>query len=176
VLIGALVATFAAIAPSAPAGAAPYCGITWGSLGKSSSPYSQNPMTNLRAGQHACYDRLVVDLRGTARTGYWAAYGPRVTDDGSGETIPLRGGAFLTLLVHAPGYDSLGRPTYRPPVRSEAVNVSGFRTLRQVHYAGTFEGRTLIGIGVRARLPFRVFTLTGPGNQTRIVLDVAHRW
>jgi len=29
---------------------------------------------------------------------------------------------------------------------------------------------------VRARLPFRVFVLAGPGNGSRLVIDVAHRW
>jgi hypothetical protein len=29
---------------------------------------------------------------------------------------------------------------------------------------------------VRARLPFRVLTLDGPGAGTRLVIDVAHRW
>jgi hypothetical protein len=42
--------------------------------------------------------------------------------------------------------------------------------------AGSFEGQTTIGLGVRARLPFRVFTLDGPGNGSRIVIDVAHHW
>ncbi len=32
------------------------------------------------------------------------------------------------------------------------------------------------GVGVRARLPFRMFSLAGPGTGSRIVLDVAHRW
>jgi hypothetical protein len=161
---------------AAPAGAAPYCGITWGSLAKSSAPYSENQVTNVRGGKHACFDRLVVDMRGTTTTGYSVRYTSRVVADGSGAVIPLRGGAYLTAHVNAVGHDPSGRPTYSPPVRSEAVRVTGFRTFRQVHYAGTFEGRTLIGLGVRARLPFRVFTLTGPGNQTRLVIDVAHKW
>jgi len=35
---------------------------------------------------------------------------------------------------------------------------------------------TKLGLGVRARLPFRVFTLSGPGTGTRLVIDVAHSW
>ena len=54
--------------------------------------------------------------------------------------------------------------------------VGGYRTLRDVVYGGCFEGRTTFGVGVRARLPFRVFTLAGPGTRSRIVLDMAHRW
>ncbi len=34
-------------------------------------------------------------------------------------------------------------------------------------------GQSTIGLGVRARLPFRVGTLDNP---TRVVIDVAHHW
>jgi hypothetical protein len=54
--------------------------------------------------------------------------------------------------------------------------VRGYPTLRSVVYGGSFEGYTTFGVGVRARLPFRVFTLDGPGRGSRIVVDVAHRW
>ncbi|BAS14136.1 conserved hypothetical protein [Arthrobacter sp. Hiyo8] len=43
-------------------------------------------------------------------------------------------------------------------------------------FAGSFEGYTSLGLGVRARLPFRVFTLAGPGTGSRLVIDVAHMW
>jgi hypothetical protein len=83
-------------------------------------------------------------------------------------------------VVGAPAYDiETGDPTYRPADPSEAVNVSGFRTFRQVAFAGSFEGQSTIGLGVRARLPFRVFTLAAlPGSEQgpRLVIDVAHRW
>jgi hypothetical protein len=42
--------------------------------------------------------------------------------------------------------------------------------------AGSFEGYTSLGLGVRARLPFQVFTLDGPGSGSRLVVDVAHFW
>jgi hypothetical protein len=48
-----------------------------------------------------------------------------------------------------------------------------------VAYAGSFEGSTTLALGVRARLPFRVFTVAGTPNSDdtpRLVIDVAHRW
>ena len=59
---------------------------------------------------------------------------------------------------------------------AELVDVRGWTTFRQVAYAGCFEGQTTVGVGVRARLPFRVFALDGPGAGSRLVIDVAHRW
>ena len=64
----------------------------------------------------------------------------------------------------------------RVAVGQPVAAVAGFPTLRSVVYAGSFEGMTTFGVGTRARLPFRVFALAGPGGHGRIVLDVAHRW
>jgi hypothetical protein len=153
----------------------PSCGIRWGSLPESHDEMSQAPLVNVRAGRHQCFDRLVLDLRGKA-DGYRVGYVPAVTSDGSGAVIPLRGGAKLQITLQAPAHDANYNLTFRPANRNEVVNVAGWRTFRQVAFAGIYEGVTTLGLGVRARLPFRVFTLDGPGSDSRIVIDVAHRW
>lgn len=161
---------------AAPASAAtPYCGIRWGSLAKSASGMSTATLVNVRAGRHACYDRVVLDVAGAA-SGYSVKYVSQVVQDGSGAVISVRGGARLQVAAHVPAYTDTGQSTYAPPNPSELVNVAGYRTLRQIVWAGTFEGYSSIGVGVRARLPFRVFTLSGPGSNSRIVIDIAHRW
>ncbi|MFG1622162.1 hypothetical protein [Kribbella sp. NPDC049227] len=151
------------------------CPRGWGSLPEANSRMTQAPVTAVRTGRHACYDRLVVDIRGRV-AGYDVRYVPNVYTDGEGALVPLRGGAKLQFVVRAPAYDAAGRPTYSPAKPRELSNVAGYSTLRQVAIAGSFEGQTTIGVGVRARLPFRVFTLAGPGSSTRVVLDVAHHW
>jgi hypothetical protein len=156
---------------SATAAAAPYCGITWGSLARTAGATTMPQLTNVRAGRHDCYDRLVLDVRGGAGTGYWVNYVTNVTADGSGHVVPVRGGAKLSIIAQAPSYDQDGVPTYTFANHKELVNVSGYRTFRQVAWAGSFEGNTTVGLGVRARLPFRVFTLPG-----KLVIDVAHAW
>jgi hypothetical protein len=161
------------IAPGT-ASAAPYCGITWGSQAKTSTSTYTPLLTNVRAGRHACFDRLVVDLKGK-RPGYDVRYGA-VYREGKGDPVPLRG-YDMRIIIKAPAYDSKGRATYNPRNKADIVNVKNFCTFRQVAWAGTFEGQSTIGLGVRARLPFRVFTLAGPGaNQSMLVIDVAHRW
>jgi len=159
----------------AAAQAGPYCGITWGSQSKSVSgdPSPQWPIVNVRAGRHTCFDRLVVDYRGPASP-YRVRYVSAVTKEGSGAVLPLRGGAFLQIDLSSATYDvNTYQPTYRPANPKELINVSGWRTFRQVAYGGSFEGYTTLGLGVRARLPFRAFKLSDPG---RLVIDVAHRW
>jgi hypothetical protein len=166
-LLVLLAATFTAIALAVPAqAAAPYCGIPWGSVAKQSSAGAGGQITNVRAGRHDCYDRLVIDLRGSAGP-YNVSYVNPVTEDPSGRPVALRGGAFLQIAVHS--------PTSHPRNNSELVDVTGFSTFRQVAQVGSFEGVTSFGLGVRARLPFRVFTLSG-GGTGRVVIDVAHRW
>jgi len=173
----ATVAAIALVAPSA-AQAAPYCGITWGSLDKSAGDLSGDPLLDVRAGRHGCFDRLVMDFADAdgAAIGYTVRYVDAVRQDGSGNVVPLRGGAFLQIDLRAPSYDANGNLTYAPTNPRELVNVRGWQTFRQVASAGSFEGYTTIGLGVRARLPFRVFTLDGPADGSRVVIDVAHRW
>ena len=180
-LLVPVVAVLAVLGVMAPASAAvsPYCGITWGSLPKDAGQGIQGPLTDLRAGRHECFDRLVVDIGGPASTavGYRVEYVDRVTHDGSGASIPLRGAADLQVVVLTPGYNNAGRPTYSPANPAEAVDVTGFSTFQQVAWGGSFEGQSLIGLGVRALLPFRVFVLPGsPSNGVRVIVDVAHHW
>jgi hypothetical protein len=173
-LLVLLAATLTAIALAVPAqAAAPYCGITWGSLAKTGPTAAPTPGATVgavRAGRHDCYDRLVLDVRGVKALGTWRAeYVRTVTADPSGRPITLRGRAFLQISV---GAGQRNQP-------SKLADVAGFRTFRQVAGAGSFEGVTSVGLGVRAKLPFRVMTVTGiPGstNGVRVVVDVAHRW
>lgn len=172
----AVVLAVATLSIASPAEAAPYCGIRWGSLTKTDPAMSSAPLTAVRTGRHACYDRLVIDVAGSAG-GYTVSYVSQVSAEGSGFPIALRGRAFLQIVIHDPAYNvNTGQATYTPANPKELSNVTGYRTFRQVAWGGSFEGYTTIGLGTRARLPFRVFTLDGPGSGSRIVVDVAHRW
>ena len=192
------------VAVAAPA--APYCGITWGSLPETSGPMTQAPVTGVRVGRHDCWDRLVIDLAGTPAPGFDVRYTDGFTDAYPGDSLPVAGGAVLTVKVVAPSYGEMGRPTVFWGEGASVADVGRFGTFRDVvfgggsgetgdcdahpiavgtHHAGFFcdDGRPVnwlpiskFGLGVRARLPFRVFTLDGPGAGSRLVIDVAHRW
>jgi hypothetical protein len=163
------------LAPGPASAATSYCGLQWGSLAKAQGPLSTASVTNVRTGQHYCFDRMVVDLNGPVK-GYTVRYVPDIVQDGSGFTIPVQGRARLQVTVNAPSYDQNGNLTYNPAAKAELSNVAGYQTFRQVVYAGSFEGYTSIGLGVRARLPYRVLTLDGPGSGSRLIVDVAHFW
>lgn len=151
------------------------CSVVWGSLAKSSPVAQRSAVIGVRVGRHRCYDRVVIDLSGPV-SGYRVQYVGALTEDGSGRPVTLAGGAILQIVALAPAYDiDSGKPTLAGSA-VDATNVTGFATVRDMAFAGSFEGLTTIGLGVRARLPFRVFTLQGPGATSRIVVDVAHRW
>jgi hypothetical protein len=163
------------LAPGPASAATSYCGLEWGSQAKNAPGISSASVTNVRTGQQYCFDRMVVDLNGPV-TGYTIGYVPEIIQDGTGFTIPVQGNAHLQVTVNAPSYDQNGNVTYNPAAKAELSDVTGYQTFRQVVYAGGFEGYTSIGLGVRARLPFRVFTLEGPGTGSRLIVDVAHFW
>jgi hypothetical protein len=164
--------TTATATPSAGAsegGASADCSTNWGaSLKGSLREYSEGPLQGARAGRHACFDRLVLDVAGKG-FGYRVEYVDRLIQEGSGNAVALRGGAKLRIIVQA---------TTSPDFRQASptlANLSGYQTFRQVAAAGSFEGQTAMGLGVRARLPFRVSTLPNDGGGTRLMIDVAHK-
>ena len=153
---------------AAPAAAAA-CGTGWGSAPEVVASMGTGEVDAVRVGRDVCWDRVVVDIDGPVG-GYRARYVEQVTADGSGAVVSTPGGARIQFVVHHPA-QSLGVGVGQP-----VASVAGFSTLRSVVHAGSFEGMTTFGVGTRARLPFRVFTLAGPGGHGRVVLDVAHRW
>ncbi|GAA4335950.1 hypothetical protein GCM10023086_68900 [Streptomyces venetus] len=167
-----------------PAGAAPVaarsaaatvCPTGWGSVAKTDTSATLTPVRDIRTGRHDCFDRMVIDLPGAGSdVGYSVRYVDQLHQDGSGRHIPVAGGAVLEVRVAAPAYDpETGAATY--PARAgrplPGVDLAGYRTFRDTRFAGSFEGETQIGLGVRARLPFRVLQLDG-----RVIVDVAHSW
>lgn len=165
-LLALALAIGAALIPLTASATTAYCGITWGSGPKTLQDLRQGEVDTVRTGRHTCYDRVVVDIDGPPG-GYRVEYVPAVTTDGSGQTVNTPGGAKLRFVVQNPNFSST-------PIGKKVANVSGYRTLRSVVYAGSFEGYTTYGVGVRAKLPFRVFRI--PGGHGKIVLDIAHHW
>jgi hypothetical protein len=162
-LILALAAVFVTTASSSAAA----CPTGWGSLPKTAAAMGTAPILGVRTGIDACWDRVVFDVNGPA-AGYDVRYVDTVYSEGQGAPLYVPGGARLAVVLHHPA----GNLPYG--ANQKAANVDGYPVLRSVTYGGSFEGYTTYGVGVRARLPFRVFTLAGtPG---RIVVDFARTW
>ncbi|MFE1292942.1 hypothetical protein [Streptomyces sp. NPDC058751] len=170
--VGVVVATPA----SAGAATAVVCPTGWGSLPKTAADTANGSLTDIRTGRHDCYDRMVFDVptAGTTGIGYTVHYVDAFIQDPSGIRIPVSGGAILEILVSSPAYDpETYTETYpgRGGQPLPGVDLTGYRTFRDAKYGASFEGVTQVGLGVRARLPFRVTQLSD-----RLVVDVAHTW
>lgn len=154
----------------------------WGTGGKEAAPYTVDALYLVRAGQHDCFDRVVLDINGPTEVGYVVGYVPVVTADGSGQPIPVAGGAALQVVVRAPaqGFDDSGhQPGKVLAGTGDAFYTSGqladWQSLREIRFAGFFEGQCTLAVGVSEKLPFRVFTQLDRTDQVRrLVIDIAH--
>ena len=186
VLAVALVA-MPTMASAAPASATTTsCSTAWGSLAKSGAPMGVQGLQfliSVRSGQHPCYDRVVFDLTGndSGPVGYSVEYVTAVANEATGELVPLAGGARLKVVIDQGSFDYGSQSSaYIPADPARLVDVTGYRTLRQVAWADNFEAdsTSTIGIGVRARLPMRAFLLPSASQffGQRLVIDIAHHW
>ncbi|MEU9336153.1 hypothetical protein AB0D49_23735 [Streptomyces sp. NPDC048290] len=173
--VSVLAATPAAATTTGTPSVRAACATGWGSTDKTGTATTTASLTNVRTGTHDCYDRMVVDVPGAGTgLGYSVRYVDRLYQDGTGRPIAVGGGAVIEVRVQAPAYDpQTGRPTYPGRVAQPlpGVDLTGYPTFKDTRFAGSFEGDTQLGLGVRARLPFRVLVL-----DDRIVVDVAHSW
>ncbi|WP_157361882.1 AMIN-like domain-containing (lipo)protein [Haloechinothrix halophila] len=140
---------------------------------------SSDRLFQARIGQHKCFDRVVFDIDGTDKPGALVRYVDVVRADGSGEPYPVAGDAALEVIVRASisGYPestgTFGRPGNR---LYTAEDLRDWRTLREVRFAGFFEGQSTIALGVRENLPFRAFTLVdADAGISKLVVDIAHK-
>jgi hypothetical protein len=117
----------------------------------------------VQADERAGYDRVLFTFDGSM-PGYQVGYVPEVSGPG-GRRLPLPGKAFLEVAFEpAQARDPDGTATFSP-----ATITPGGPVLRQVRFAGDFEGRLSFGLGVAGRGGFRVSELRNP---TRVAVDV----
>ncbi|MEU3619358.1 hypothetical protein ABZ725_44755 [Streptomyces sp. NPDC006872] len=166
-----------AVTAQADTGASAVCETGWGSLEKRVTPAEDYlpPLTNVRTGQHECFDRMVVDYKGGSGTGdigYRVKYVDKLISVGTGE-IPISGGAILQIAV-SPNHDPETGTNSYPGTHGQplpGVDITGYQTFKDTRYVDGLEDDVVIGVGVRARLPFRV---TQSGDH--LIIDVAHSW
>jgi hypothetical protein len=160
--------------------AATVCPAVWGSLDQSGGSMSSAPIVTSRVGQQTCYDSFVVEVDGPA-SGYRVGYASEVYSEGRGLALSpymeRPAGALLGIHLLNPAYNvTTGASTYPFQPTQRVASVAGFMTFRGVVYGGSFEGQTTFALGVRARLPYEVLVLPGPGTHTRFVINVRHYW
>jgi len=115
-------------------------------------------------------------LNGPAPAGYHVEYGI-AREPGRGNTGEAAGNATLVVVLNAPlqGVDDVDghQPGGDPPQLDFGPDYfGGWRSLREVKHAGHFEGVSVLAVGVREELPFRVYIDQNDSYWT-LVLQVA---
>lgn len=127
-------------------------------------------VTGIRIAEHRGFDRIVFDLQGPGRPGWFTDYVYEPRQQASGHTINIPGQAFLDVGIEGITYNLNGTgpkglsPGAQPQTKHRSKNVS------VVHYGGTFEARDqyIIGLNHQAT-PYSVTFLDNP---KRLVVDV----
>ncbi|MEV4181515.1 AMIN-like domain-containing (lipo)protein [Streptosporangium canum] len=124
-------------------------------------------VTGVRFAEHGGFDRVVIDLKG-GLPGYSVRWVPELVQDGSGEPIDVRGGAYLQVSMHPAGaHTQSGSPTWAGgPIFQAALG-----NVRNVVKTGDFEAVVGVGIVLDRKAAFRV---TEQKKPDRLVIDVAH--
>lgn len=146
------------ISAPASAQAATSCSTAWGTADKGVNMKTEKAggaVLGQRFGHHACYDRIVLDVKGP------------VGSVVAGYAMTGKGGALLVVGVRHNSPKESATPADLLLTRMPTVTGAGRIGTTKEAQVGTYL--------VKAKLPFRVQTLKGPGSTNRIVIDVAHR-
>lgn len=148
------------------------CDKGWSTLADTTAPHlvrGDNALYDVRSAAHDvdCFDRVVFDIATDEPVGFHVEYVDVVQQDGSGQTVPVAGGAALRVVIDAWAMEAKW-PNYR-------FTPSGWHALQDVAFAGSFEGQTTFALGVARRLPFAVYRLPASQGTTRVVVDIAHQ-
>jgi len=120
-------------------------------------------LVDVRVGDHDGFDRVVLELSGTATPGWGVAWSDEAVADGSGDVVPLEGDHVLTISASGTAMPEPG--SFEVPARLGPAGA-----VAEVQVNGWFEGYTQVFAGVEGdERPFRVFTLTDP---PRLVVDI----
>lgn len=126
------------------------------------------PGAGVRVGKQAGYDRVVFDFADTGTPTYLVRYVDTPVADGSGDTVAVKGDAYLEVLVTNVSVPS---GSTKAPTDSGPSELSGTVVAEANAIFGGFEGYGQSFIGVLGeKRPFRVSLESTP---TRLVIDIA---
>ncbi|WP_184791666.1 AMIN-like domain-containing (lipo)protein [Streptomyces sp. 3211] len=129
---------------------------------------AQTPLVvNARWAGHPSYDRIVIDIQGSAPTVTVTPVN-QLFYDGSGKPVPLPGKYFLEIRLNpAAAHNEAGGNVYQGP-KLQKINLS---KLKGIALTGDYEGYVTFGAAFDTLPYYRAFALHAP---ERFVVDIAH--
>lgn len=128
-------------------------------------------VTEVRVGTHDGFDRVVIEVAGEGRAGWFTELGPDAFEDGSGAVVDVAGGAVLTIFLNAVAFPP---DLPDPDVKWDGATVAappGAGVLTEVVDSVVFEGQHQLFIGLTEPVPYRIVRFDAP---QRIVIDLVH--
>ena len=165
----------ASSSPAAPRSAAPSptlpAGFSEAAKKGGTAPARASLLRAIRFGRHSGYDRVVFEFAGPTPA-YAVKYVDQVRQDPSDRPVPLKGTAFLSVVMQGGTLDTTPQvddpaqaKSYEGPRRTQP----DLSAVEEIAAAGDFEAVLSFGVGLDNRAPFRVLRLRDPA---RIVIDV----
>lgn len=124
---------------------------------------------DVRVGKHTCFDKAVFDIASTDGVDFRAEYVDVVGYEGTGKPVNVAGDATIQLVIYA-----MTPRTLTADQLFKRLGWKGdFPSVREVRFAGSFEGESRFAIGVAAKRPFAVEREID-GDVTHVCLYLAH--
>ncbi|MDP5185423.1 GerMN domain-containing protein [Blastococcus sp. BMG 814] len=133
------------------------------------SPGAAVTVTDVRAGRHEGFDRVVFEVGGAGLPGWDARYVPGARSAGSGLPVDVAGDAVLQLVLTGVGLP--GDTGVAPYAGPDPVTAGG-AAVQEVVLDTIFEGQMVSFLGTAGERPFRVYRLQSPN---RVVVEVLHQ-
>lgn len=130
----------------------------------------QGPILGVRTSTGTCFDTIEFEIATLDQPGpgFTLSYVPTLSYDPTGDPMQLFGLGHLQLTIYAP----IDVPTWK---NYEFRAGSEYGSLRHIKFAGSFEGVTTFGIGVREKLPFLVmYSNESTNGNGKVIVYLAH--
>jgi hypothetical protein len=131
------------------------------------APGTLATVSDIRLGRHDGFDRVVFQADGDGSPGWDVRYVAQAASQGSGKPIAVDGAAILQVTLTGmaiPADTGVAEWSGPDPLKSADT-----RVVTEVRWDHTFEGTSVAFVGTKGKVPFRVYSLSGP---PRIVLEV----
>lgn len=132
-------------------------------------------IVGISGGSLECFDSINILLNASDEGPYYdIGYVDVVTQPGSGDPVPVHGGAALQVVLGASAYDpDTGEQLLAFTAPENLLETTGFGAIQQVAFGGSFEGMTTFAVGVREELPFTVEINTDNDEMHYVTISVA---
>ncbi|MDY3126958.1 MAG: hypothetical protein SOW59_02340 [Corynebacterium sp.] len=125
--------------------------------------------TGIRVHEHPTFTRVVIDLSGSGKPGWFATLTDQPLQQASGHEIIYNGTTALDINVD-------GTPWPSTPERQKAFldigKTTGAGIVTEINYAGSFEAQSQFVIGLQQPAKYSITYLENP---SRVVIDIAAR-